>query len=49
MTAALLSWWTVPRVKIYSNSSSTGGCSAAIKKDVLTFFGDKDVEMEAVL
>jgi len=31
MTAALLRWWTVPRLKSHSNPSSTGESSTAKK------------------
>jgi len=34
MTAALLSWWTVPRLNSHSNPYSTGESSAAKKKNL---------------
>jgi len=36
MTAALLSWWTVPRLNSHSNPSSTGESSTA-KKSYVSF------------
>ena len=38
MTAALLSWWTVPRLNSHSNPSSTGESSAAKKEDISFLF-----------